>query len=104
MKTISENKKYTAIELYKLGYSQAKIGEKLGFSEQNVSKILRQSGIETCVGGYNESRSSIKKKHDKIIGLIQKGYSINAIARKMKMSAAGVHYVVSKLSKEDIKY
>ncbi|NJL64532.1 MAG: hypothetical protein HC903_25290 [Methylacidiphilales bacterium] len=72
MKRISEEQKYTAIELYKLGYSQAKIGEKLGFTGQAIGKILRKSKIETCVGGYNEARSDIQEKHKKNYGFCGK--------------------------------
>jgi IS30 family transposase len=89
------------IDLHKLGVSCREIGQQFGISSQAVSRHLRKHGIETNVGGYCEKRSQIAEKHAHILHLHNAGYSIQGIARTLKMSPSGVRYVVDKAKNEE---
>lgn len=87
-----------AIALYNAGASQKEIGLILGVSGQIVGRYIKDAGIETCVGGYNEKRSQVQEKHEEILLRYSRGESKNAIAKAMKMSVSGVCYVIEKFS------
>ncbi|NJN10061.1 MAG: hypothetical protein HC836_38785 [Richelia sp. RM2_1_2] len=92
-KNISE-----AIKLYQSGISQSTIGKLFGVSGQIVGRYIRSSGIETCVGGYNQTRSEIKEKHAEILARFNRSESLSSIAKALNMSTSGVDYVVKKYS------
>ncbi len=87
-----------AIKMYQAGVSQKDIGKILGVSGQLISRYLRESGIETCIGGYNEPRSKVESKHQEVIARYRRGETRSAIARAMNMSASGVAYIINKLN------
>jgi DNA-binding NarL/FixJ family response regulator len=93
---MSESRETVVARLHWAGYSQADIGACVGCSGQYVSRILKKLGLDTNVGGYLESRSSIKAKHQEILKLAAEGHGCSAIAQIMYMSSSGVHYVLSR--------
>lgn len=88
----------TDTQIYKLssqGMNQTQIAKEIGCSKQEISRRVRRMKKMGFV--FGDKKEDIRKQTEKVLELIQKGYSVNEIAKMLEIGEKQVYYCITRL-------